>query len=403
MNELTMADVTGFRSGAVAAGIKKDGAADLALVVSDRPATAAGMFTRSLVRAAPVLLDEARLAATPDDIRGVLINAGNANAVTGPQGAADALQMVSRVEAHFGLPAGSLLVMSTGVIGVPLPMARIERGIDRLVARLGGDAAGAIALSEAIMTTDTVPKRAAEQVEIGGRTVTVAGTAKGSGMIHPDMATLLSLVVTDLDIAAAPLRAALQAAVDRSFHAISVDGDTSTNDSQIVLANGAAANPRIEGTDDRGFATFRAALTRVCTTLARKVAFDGEGATRRITIQVRGTRSEEEARTIGRVIATSPLVKTAIYGRDANWGRILAAAGRAGVPFRPEHCALWFGDLQLLAQGQPLGIDEARAIEILEQEDVTISLAVGDGPASACVWTCDLTPGYIQINAAYRT
>ncbi|MDQ4078068.1 MAG: bifunctional glutamate N-acetyltransferase/amino-acid acetyltransferase ArgJ [Chloroflexota bacterium] len=403
MSEQTIADVSGFRAAGVHAGLKKEGKLDVALVVSDRPCVAAGTFTQNLVRAAPVLYDEEVLAANAEGIRAVVVNAKNANAVTGEQGMRDAAEMARLTEEALGLAAGSVLVMSTGVIGVPMPMEKIARGVRLAADALGTTTKDAIRASEAIMTTDTHPKRASQQVELSGVRVTLAGMAKGAGMIHPDMATLLGLVVTDAAIKVEPLQAALHYAVERSYNCISVDGDTSTNDTQLVLTNGAAGNPTIDSEEHPDFVAFRHALCQLCTDLARQVAFDGEGATKHVTIQVQGTRTWEEARQIGRTIATSPLVKTALFGRDANWGRVLAAAGRAGVPFDPGKAHLWFGDLQLLKDGAPVGVDEARALEILSATDIYLTLALGEGDASACLWTCDLSYDYVTVNAEYRT
>jgi glutamate N-acetyltransferase/amino-acid N-acetyltransferase len=253
------------------------------------------------------------------------------------------------------------------------------------------------------MTTDTYPKQAGKRLEAGGKSVTLAGIAKGAGMIHPDMATMLGLIVTDARISPGALESALRYAVERSYHCISVDGDTSTNDTQLLLANGRAANPEITDLQHPDYPAFRDGLTELCVELAQMIAFDGEGATKHVTIHVSGCRTFEDARLMGRTIATSPLVKTALYGRDANWGRVLAAAGRAGVTFDPEGADLWFGDLQLLENGTPVGVDEKRALDILSERDITITLRLAEGNSSATVWTCDFSEGYVQVNAEYRT
>ncbi|HYN87490.1 MAG TPA: bifunctional glutamate N-acetyltransferase/amino-acid acetyltransferase ArgJ [Ardenticatenaceae bacterium] len=396
--------VPGFRAAGVPAGLKQQGALDLALIVSDAPCVAAASFTRNLVKAAPVLFDQRVLVERGDNVRAVVINAKNANAVTGEQGLHDAAEMARLASEALSLPSeAGVFVMSTGVIGVPLPMAKIARGI-RLAAGAvqSGEDAG-MAAARAIMTTDTVPKTAGTTVELHGRTVTIAGMAKGAGMIHPDMATLLVVIATDASIGRQALQAALDFAVDRSFNCLTIDGDTSTNDTVLLLANGAAGRPEIRA-DDPEFAGFSEALTRVCVELARQVARDGEGATKFVTIEVRGAGTFEEARRIGRTIATSPLVKTAMFGRDANWGRVLAAAGRAGVAFDPRRASLWFGDLQLLQEGTPIAFDEARVLEILSAPDVTIGLELDPlGEATATVWTCDFSFDYVSINADYRT
>lgn len=402
--QYSIASVPGFRAAGVHAGLKKEGALDMALIVSDRPCVAAGVFTRNLVQAAPVLFDRQVLAERGDSVRAVIINARNANAVTGEQGLRDAAEMARLTAEALALPEeAGIFVMSTGVIGVPLPMETIARGIHLAVEALTPDEAAGLAAARAIMTTDTFPKLAGTTVQLGGRGVTIAGIAKGAGMIHPDMATMLSTIVTDAVIGRAALQAALQFAVERSFNCISVDGDTSTNDTVLLLANGAAGHAEI-GTDGDDFVAFRDALLVVCQELARLVARDGEGATKFVTIGVRGAASFEDARRVGRTVATSPLVKTALFGRDANWGRVLAAAGRAGVLFDPARSSLWFGELQLLRDGTPVGIDEARALEILSQPEVTITLELDpDGTGTATVWTCDFSFDYVSINAEYRT
>jgi glutamate N-acetyltransferase/amino-acid N-acetyltransferase len=403
MNPITLAAVRGFRFTGVWAGLRPNGEADMALLVSDAPCTAAGVFTRNLVRAAPVVYDQALLQGKGDGFFGVVINAKNANAVTGEPGLRDAEAMAQETETTLNLPPHSIFVMSTGVIGVPLPMEKIRQGITLAANALDATPDHAHRVAHAIMTTDTYPKQVGREVQIGGKTVTLAGIAKGAGMIHPDMATMLGVIITDAAIAPVALASALRYATDRSYNCISVDGDTSTNDTQLVLANGLAEHELIVDEDHSDYPAFRDALTALCIDLAKLIAFDGEGATKQVTIQVEGCRTFEEARQIGRTIATSPLVKTALYGRDANWGRVLAAAGRAGVTFDPTHANLWFGDLQLLNEGIPVGVDEARALEILSEREVLVTLRLGEGSASATIWTCDFSEGYVQVNAEYRT
>lgn len=400
----SITSIPGFRAAGVHAGLKPAGALDIALIVSDRSCVAAGVFTRNLVKAAPVLFDQQVLAERGDAVRAVVANARNANAVTGEQGLRDAAEMARITAEVLALSEeAGVFVMSTGVIGVPLPMEQISRGIHLAAGALADDEAAGLAAARAIMTTDTFPKLAGATMELRGRTVTIAGMAKGAGMIHPDMATMLSVIATDAAIARPALQSALQFAVERSFNCMTVDGDTSTNDTVLVLANGAADHAELEA-DDEDFAAFREALLAVCQDLARQVARDGEGATKFVTIEVRGAASFEAARQVGRTVATSPLVKTAIFGRDANWGRVLAAAGRAGVAFDPTRANLWFGDLQLLRAGAPVGVDEARALEILSAPEVTITLELDpDGPCAATVWTCDFSHDYVSINAEYRT
>jgi glutamate N-acetyltransferase/amino-acid N-acetyltransferase len=282
-------------------------------------------------------------------------------------------------------------------------MQKIADGIALAADALGDTVQDAIDASHAIMTTDTRPKRAGLKVELGGTTITLAGMVKGSGMIHPNMATLLGVIATDVAIETEPLRAALRYAVDRSYNCMSVDGDTSTNDTQLVLANGSANNDPITSVSHPDFITFRDALCNICIDLAKQIAFDGEGATKHVTIQVNGAATFEDARTIGRTIATSPLVKTALFGRDANWGRVLCAAGYSGVSFDPSHANLSFGDLQLLKEGTSVGVDEERALEILSEAEILMTFTLAEGDANATVWTCDFSYDYVSINADYRT
>lgn len=403
MSTYTITSVPGFRAAGVAAGLKGGSELDFALVVSDVPAVAAATFTKNLVQAAPVQYDRALLARHRTHIRALVVNSKNANAVTGPQGLRDAERMAAHTAEALALPEESgVFVMSTGVIGVPLPMEKIERGIRLAAGRLAATPEAGIDAARAIMTTDTRHKVAGTHRALNDVQSAIAGMAKGAGMIHPNMATMLAVIATDAAVAPDALDAALTYAVERSFNCISVDGDTSTNDTCLVLANGTAGNAPIT-IDDPRFAAFQGALLDVCQDLARQIAFDGEGATKHVTIEVQNAGSFEAARQIGRTIATSPLTKTALYGRDANWGRVLAAAGRAGVDFDPDATSLWFGDLQLLAAGSPVGVDEARALEILSEVEVTITLDVGGDAGSATVWTCDFSHEYVTINAEYRT
>jgi glutamate N-acetyltransferase/amino-acid N-acetyltransferase len=414
---MTETDVSGFRFAGVACGLKPQTAAyggralDLALIVSDAPCSAAGVFTQNRFPAAPVLYDKQALQANPTAMRAVVINAGNANACTGEQGLADAAAMAALAEAELGLPACSALVMSTGVIGLPLPMGKVEAGI-RDAAGLarsappGGYAQtgrrgrpshdGVQLAAQAIMTTDTKPKLAARAIG----PASLLGMAKGAAMIHPNMATMLAVVVTNAAAEPATLHAMLRRAVNRSFNAISVDGDTSTNDTVLVLANGLA------GPVDP--AAFEDALTEVCTDLAQQIVRDAEGASKFVTVRVSGAVSEAGARQVAQTIATSLLVKTAVYGGDPNWGRVLAAAGRSGVELDPAHAALWFAgdggaEYQVVAASAPLAYDEAEAARIFACHDLLIHLDLGAAAAEATVWTSDLTHDYVSLNAHYRT
>jgi glutamate N-acetyltransferase/amino-acid N-acetyltransferase len=390
----------GFRAAATACGLKKSGALDLAMVWSDSPCTAAGVFTTNRVKAAPVVLTREALAASPAGVRGVLANAGCANAVTGERGLADACRMRALGAAAIGASQGTMLVLSTGVIGVFLEMDKLAAGVAAL--RSGAAHAGAGDAARAICTTDTRPKVAHVRRAIGAGEVTVAGFAKGAGMIHPNMATMLAIVTTDAAIEPPRLDRALRAAVERSFNRISVDGDMSTNDTVLVLASG-ASGVRV---DEASEPAFTAALAEACGSLARQIARDGEGATRLVELRVTGAASERQAHRVGDAIACSPLVKTAIHGNDPNWGRVLAAAGYSGEAVEPTRVRLWFGEddaLQLLERGLPLPFDKATASALLARDPAILRLDLGLGEASAVLWTCDFSADYVRINADYTT
>ena len=403
--------VTGFDAAAVAAGIKKSGAPDLALVASRVPCRAAAVFTRNLFPAAPVIFDRQLLAFNNESIHAVLINAGCANACTGPEGTANARLSAEQVALHLGAHEHSVLVMSTGVIGVQLPMDKLLPGIPQVVEKLAPD--GWEAAAAAIMTTDTRPKLATRTVTLGEATVTLTGMAKGAGMIHPNMATMLSVIATDTAIAQPVLQQALTEANAVSFNRISVDGDTSTNDTAIVLANGLAGNDEITGLNSDAYAVFVIALIDLCTELAQALVRDGEGVTRFVTVRVQGAASNAEAHQAANTIATSPLVKTAFFGGDANWGRILAAVGRAGIAVQPERCALFIdggpdadsrsGALQLVVGGVPLAYSEETATAIFAQPEIDVLVDLGLGDGAATVWTSDLSYEYVRINGDYRT
>ena len=408
MHELrdTIDGVTGFRAGGLACGIKGGGVADFALVVSDRDCAAGGVFTRNLVRAAPVLLDQKLLRANAACMRAVAINSGCANACTGTRGMENARTMGQLTAARLGCDEQAVLVMSTGVIGVQLPMENILQGATQIVPT--ADAAGWRAAAEAIKTTDKFPKLAAAEVHLSeGRTLQIAGISKGAGMIAPDMATMLAVIATDALLTPQETQALLEEVNRVSFNCIVVDGDTSTNDTVLLLANGASG---VAPADESERAAFRHALQDVCTQLAQAIVRDGEGATRFVTIEIEGAPDDGAARRIANTIATSALSKTAFYGSDANWGRFAAAAGRAGVDFAPEALALWLGEgeslarpLQLMQAGEPINYSEAAATEIVSQASFTLRISVGQGPGSARVWTCDLGHEYVSINAEYRT
>ncbi len=388
----------GFVAAAVRCGLKKSGD-DLAIISSLRPAVAAAVFTRNLVQAAPVTLSRLHLKSRQH--RALLVNSGGANACTGEVGLEDARQSARLVGELLGCDAQEVLVASTGVIGVRLNMTKLESGI-RLAARQLTRESGS-SVAEAIMTTDTRPKRSIRRIKVGGKEVTIAGVAKGSGMIHPNMATLLSFITTDAAISKPVLNRALRSSVDKSFNRVSVDGDTSTNDMVAVLANGAAANPMIDSRSTKDYERFERSLTEVATELAIAVARDGEGARKLITILVRRAATERDASLIGQAVATSPLVKTAIAGEDANWGRILAAAGRSGARFDPLKADIRIGDLIVASRGTGLPFSEERAREILARDEVRITIDLHQGDHEITEWTCDMTEGYIRINADYRS
>lgn len=393
----------GFTAAAVAAGIKQSGRPDLVLVVSDRDCAAAGVFTSNRVAAAPVQLDRETLAANDSALRGVVINAGNANACTGAPGLADAREMQRLASETIGGRPEQCLVMSTGVIGVPLPMTRVRMGIltaAPMLATVNGRLA-----AEAIMTTDTRPKSLAIAVQLPGGWVTLGGMAKGAGMIHPDMATLLGMLTTDAAISADDLAPLLRQAVDGSFNAISIDGDTSTNDTVLLLANG-ASGVAIADEESRGL--FAAALNELCRSLAMMVVRDGEGISRVVTVRVTGAPSVAEARRVADTIATSPLVKTAFAGGDPNWGRIMMAVGRSGVAVDQNRLALWIeaaGELplQLVREGTPTSYQESDAAAVFARREFTVRVDLGLGTAETTLWTTDLTHEYVTINADYRT
>ncbi|MFW5691288.1 MAG: bifunctional glutamate N-acetyltransferase/amino-acid acetyltransferase ArgJ [Chloroflexota bacterium] len=400
--------VKGFRAAGVPCGLKKNGALDFALIVSEGPAIAAGVFTRNHVKAAPLLVSMDRLKSSRDRVRAVVINAGNANAMTGAQGLHDAEQTTQLVGQALDTGADAVLVLSTGVIGQLLDMQKIAAGVDQAahcLTRTWDDAA------RAIMTTDTRPKlRSVRVTQADGGTYTIAGIAKGAGMIAPNMATMLGIVVTDAQLSAGQAQQALDTAVPQTFNRIVVDGDMSTNDTVFLLANG-ASGAAVQ--TDADTTQFQAALTAVCRELAQAIVRDGEGVTKFVTINVSGAVDDQAAWQIANTIATSPLVKTAFFGEDANWGRIVAAAGRAGVPLEVDSVRLSIAPgvdapdsadaLLLVENGTRTDYDEADATAIFQAAEITVNLALGLGDGSARVWTSDLSIDYVKINADYRT
>ncbi len=390
----------GFRCGGVYCGIKRNASKlDLALVVSDRPATAAGVYTRNLVFAAPVALDRAR---TPlATARAVVINSGNANACTGERGLTDAHEMTRLAAAAVGAEASQTLVLSTGVIGEFLPMQRIAAGIEQVARQLGADESHLVAAAQGMLTTDTRHKLAGRGLTLGGHAVQITGMAKGAAMIGPNMATMLGLVMTDARLDPAAAQEVLADVAERTFNCISVDGHMSTNDTVLLVANGAAGGPALAGDE---LEKFRAALFEICASLARAIPADGEGATHLVTIDVRGCRDGAAARTIAKSVANSPLVKTAVAGADPNWGRIVSAAGYAGTPFDPARVSLRVNGFLLYEQGAPVTFDKAAVSASMHAErDTHFELSFGEGHGEATVWTTDLTAEYVRLNADYHT
>ncbi len=393
-------NVKGFRFSAVEAAIKKPGRLDLALIESQSPATTSAVFTTNSVKAAPVLLSRDRVVQGP--IRALVVNSGNANACTGKQGMDDALETTRLVARYLDIAEEEVLVASTGVIGVPLPMDRLTVALHPLVKALS-DGSGLDVVAQAIMTTDTFPKMESRQGTADGKPYTIAGVAKGAGMIMPNMATMLAFIVTDAAVELDWLENIFTAGCDVSFNSITVDGDTSTNDSAIILANGAAGNEPLAAHAD-GAGEFVQLLNELLLSLARQIVMDGEGATKFVTITVAGALNDLQARKAAMAIANSSLVKTAFYGQDANWGRILAAVGYSGVTVDQDQIDLYFDDVLMVKNGLFAGGDaEAQGSAVLKKREfgVTVDLKLGMG--RSLVYTSDLSHEYIDINADYRT
>lgn len=395
----------GFEAAAAAAGIKYQGRDDMALVYSRVPCRAAGTFTTNVVKAAPVKWDQKVVAESPF-VQAVVVNSGIANACTGAEGYGYCKETAEETAKVFGIPEEAVLVASTGVIGMQLPMDRLKNGISLLKEAKGSGIKEGTAAAKAIMTTDTVHKEIAVQVELGGKTVTIGGMCKGSGMIHPNMCTMLAFVTTDAAVSKEMLQKCVSNDVKDTYNMISVDGDTSTNDTLLVLANGLAGNPEIteENEDYRAFAK---ALNEVNTYLAKKMAGDGEGATALFEVKIVGAESKEQAVILSKSVVTSSLVKAAIYGHDANWGRILCAMGYSGAQFDPEKVDLYFesaaGRIKIIENGVATGYSEEEATKILSEPEVTAIADVKMGTCSATAWGCDLTYDYVKINADYRS
>ena len=389
----------GFLAAGIHSGIKQAGQLDLALVISETPGPIAGVFTKNAIPAAPVILDRQHLKKGVG--QAIIINSGNANAFTGTDGLTHARETVHLIAKQLAIPKHHVFVCSTGVIGVPLQMPALRKGIPVLAAQLRKT--GHRDAVQAIMTTDTRPKTIAVQQSIGGKLVTIGGMAKGSGMIHPDMATMLAYFTTDAVIDQQTLQKMLRTVVDQTFNCISVDGETSTNDTVLCLANGMAGNTRIRPTGV-AHAQFQKLLHEACHHLAIEICRDGEGATKLIEIQVTEAASHQAAKQFAYTLATSPLVKTAIFGADPNWGRIIAALGRAGYPLRPDRIVISFNQITIVKNGKGLGQGIERQVQkIMQRPSFTISVSLGMGKGTAIQWTTDLTYDYIKINASYRS
>jgi glutamate N-acetyltransferase/amino-acid N-acetyltransferase len=390
---------SGFRYAACAAGIKKSGKPDLAVIVADQPAVCAGTFTTNRVVAAPVILTRERI--RTGWCQAILVNSGNANACTGKQGLVDAQRCATLLAGALGIAEELVAVCSTGVIGVPLPVGRFEEQIPALVAELAGD--GIDAVAGAIMTTDAFPKVAVRRVVNGGCECRLVGLAKGAGMIHPNMATMLAFVLTDATLDGPLADTLLRRAVERTFNRITVDRDTSTNDTVLLLASGAPGTPPLVAASPAGEA-FAVALEEILQDLAKMIVRDGEGATKLVRVQVEGAASEEDALVVARSVATSALVKTAFFGADANWGRIIAAAGYAGVEIDPDRVRILFNDVPMVEGGLGLGAEqEVKATAVLKQGEFTVTVDLGLGSGSAWYYTSDLNYEYVRINADYRS
>ena len=395
----------GFQAASTAAEIKYKGRTDMAMVFSEVPCVAAGTFTTNVVKAAPVKWDQ-DIVYNHQGARAVICNSGIANACTGEEGFSYCRATAEAAAKALGIPEDSVLVASTGVIGMQIPIDRIANGVTAMAPNLKGTREAGLEAAKAIMTTDTEKKEAAVEIEIGGKTVTIGGMCKGSGMIHPNMCTMLGFITSDVDISKELLQEALSEDIKDTYNMVSVDGDTSTNDTVLLLANGQAGNPKITE-KNADYEEFKKALNYVNTTLAKKIAGDGEGATALFEVKVIGAATKAEAVTLSKSVVTSSLTKAAIYGHDANWGRILCALGYSGVQFDPEKVDLYFeskaGKIKIIENGVSTGYSEEEATKILSEDAVTAIADMKMGDAAATAWGCDLTYDYIKINADYRS
>jgi len=389
--------VPGFLASGTYSGIKKVEKKDLALIFSEKPCTAAGLFTKNEVKGAPVIISQRNIKKGIG--QAIVANSGNSNACTGKQGTKDAEEMAALTAKALNIKSNLIYVASTGVIGEPMPMEKVRNGIANAALRLSKE--GGRDAAEAIMTTDTFLKEKAVQIDVGGKTITIGGIAKGSGMIYPNMATMLSFIATDAKIASSDLRDALKAAVDKSFNMTTVDGDMSTSDMVICLANGVSG---VSITRNKGYKDFQDGLNYVCTELAKMIVKDGEGATKFVEIRIKGAKTFNDAKKIGMAIGNSNLVKTALFASDANWGRIMCAIGYSGVKINADKIDLFVDNVKMVGNGIGLGKEaEMEATEVLKQKEFAITVDLRLGKAEATVWTCDFSYDYVKINAAYRT
>ena len=388
----------GFKAAGVKAGIKKSGNLDLALIYTEKEAAVAGVFTKNAVAAAPVIVS--REVVKGGKAHAIVANAGCANACTGETGLANARKMAALAAAEVGCAPDEVLVGSTGIIGVNLPMDKLEAGIKAAAAELSED--GSKNAGNAIITTDTYSKAGSCEVEIGGKAVRFGVIAKGSGMIQPNMATMLCYITTDANISSQLMQKALSDIVEVSFNMISVDGDMSTNDTVLVLANGESGAPEIKAGSPE-YDKFYATLKEICQELSKRIAADGEGATKFLTINVKGTKTFEDAKTVAMSIAKSPLVKTAFFGEDPNWGRVICAVGYAGIPMVPEKTVIKFGGIPVYANGLGAEFKEEDIHKVMAEHDIVIDVEMGMGDAEATVWSCDFSYEYVKINGEYHT
>ena len=395
----------GFQAAGIYAGIKKNNKSDMAMVYSEVPCIAAGTFTTNLVKAAPVKWDQ-KVVRESDSAQAIVVNSGVANACTGEEGYQCCMDMAKKTGEVLSIPQDAVLVASTGVIGKQLPMEIILNGIEKLKGALGDSLSDGTAAAEAIMTTDTISKQTAFEFEIGGKKVILGGMCKGSGMIHPNMATMLCFITTDIAIEKSLLQEALSEVVRDTFNMISVDGDTSTNDSVLLLANGRAENELIREKGNE-YETFKEVLNKVMTSLSKKIAGDGEGATALLEVKVVNAKTKEQAIVLSKSVITSNLTKAAIFGHDANWGRILCAMGYSGAEFQPDKTDIYFesaaGCLQVVKNGMATDYSEGYATKILSEAEVFVIVDIKEGEEMAIAWGCDLTYDYVKINADYRS